>query len=106
FLLDAVLKEDIDETNIELILRFIGKNVPSDTQSFISISEHKKEKVEGENIKPIEAVKVEEVNRSFFNGRAKVIYVGNGVTERSFLTPMTPDKTRFLSETYELMIRT
>ncbi len=34
FLLDAILKEDIDETNLETILFFVSKNLPSDTQTF------------------------------------------------------------------------
>ncbi|WP_339137347.1 MAG: hypothetical protein WGN25_04915 [Candidatus Electrothrix sp. GW3-4] len=33
FLLDAILKEDIDETNLEIVLTFVGKNLPSDTQT-------------------------------------------------------------------------
>ena len=42
FVLDAILKEDIDETSLDSILTFVGKNLPDDTQTFISISEHVK----------------------------------------------------------------
>ncbi|MBF4269312.1 hypothetical protein EAY71_20810, partial [Vibrio anguillarum] len=92
FLLDAVLKEDIDETNLDSILRFIGRNIPKDTQTFISISEHKKKNIENEinknpkKTKPFEAIKVNEVNEMYFSNRANVIYIGHGSEERSFFT--------------------
>jgi len=87
FLLDAILKEDIDETNIEIILSFASKNLPSDTQTFISISEHIKNSIsEGEEIKPIEKVSVQEVKNRYFPTNSKLFYVGDGKMERGFLS--------------------
>lgn len=104
FLLDAVLKEDIDQTNLDLILKFLGKNVPSDTQSFISISEHKVEEsvIEREE-KPFEAVKVSEVNSSYFSNKAKVIYIGQGEEERSFFTKMSQSDEEMLMDTLDIV---
>lgn len=88
FLLDAILKEDIDETNLELILSFVSKNLPSDTQTFISISEHITDAIakEGKEIKPIEKVRVEEVKNIYFPTNSKLFYIGDGRMERSFLS--------------------
>ncbi|MEZ8338747.1 hypothetical protein AB6C52_13055 [Vibrio cyclitrophicus] len=104
FLLDAVLKEDIDQTNLDLILKFLGKNVPSDTQSFISISEHKvEESVTEREEKPFEAVKVSEVNSSYFSNKAKVIYIGQGEEERSFFTKMSQSDEEMLMDTLDIV---
>ncbi|EOW9353735.1 hypothetical protein ACOB3G_003343 [Vibrio cholerae] len=88
FLLDAILKEDIDETNLVTILSFVGNNLPSDTQSFVSISEHVKDSSpeEDEEIKPIEKVRVRDVQNSYFPTNSKLFYVGDGKIERSFLS--------------------
>lgn len=94
FLLDAILKEDIDNTNLELILSFVGNNLPQDTQSFISISEHVKENLEipdKDDLSPIEMVKVKEVKNKFFPENSKLIYIGNGMFERSFLSQQLDD---------------
>ena len=87
FLLDAVLKEDIDETNLNIILSFIGNNLPSDTQSFISISEHIREEAGSDEIlNPIERVKVSVIKDAHFPESSKLIYIGGGQSERSFLS--------------------
>lgn len=94
FLLDAVLKGYIDQTNLDLILSFIGSNSFRDTQTFISISDHKKELNQSRKIKekPFEAVKVNEVNSTYFSNKANVIYAGNGGKERSFFTALSDFK--------------
>lgn len=88
FLLDAILKEDIDETNLATILSFVGNNLPSDTQTFVSISEHLKDSIpeEDKEIKPIEKVRVEDVQNTYFPTNSKLLYVGDGKIERSFLS--------------------
>lgn len=87
FLLDAILKEDIDETNLNIILSFIGKNLPSDTQAFISVSEHiKKEIRPDETSNAIERIKVSEIKELYFPENSKLIYIGDGKLERSFLS--------------------
>lgn len=89
FLLDAILKEDIDETNLEIILSFISKNLPEDTQTFFSISEHVKDSPEPKgtkDIKPIEKVRVKDVKDTYFPTNSKLIYIGGGKIERSLLS--------------------
>lgn len=89
FLLDAILKEDIDETNLNTILSFVGNNLPSDTQTFISISEHVKD---NENFSknqlsnPIERLRVKDVKETYFPEGSKLIYIGDGRIERGFLS--------------------
>lgn len=97
FLLDAILKEDIDQTNLNLILTFVGSNLPSDTQSFVSISEHVKDDNE-EELKAIERIKVNEVKDEFFPSNTKLIYIAEGKKERGFLSqPLDLESERYLS---------
>lgn len=87
FLLDAILKEDIDETNLNIILSFIGNNLPADTQAFISISEHIKDETRSdETLNPLERIKVSEIKDIYFPKSSKLIYIGEGKLERSFLS--------------------
>lgn len=88
FLLDAILKEDIDETNLDTLLSFVGNNLPSDTQTFVSISEHVRDSnpEEDENIKPIEKLRVKDVQNTYFKTNSKLFYIGGGKIERSFLS--------------------
>ena len=89
FLIDAILKEDLDETNLTAILSFVGKNLPSDTQTFVSISEHVKEDSgteDEETVKPIEKVRVKEVKDTYFPSNSKLFYIGSGQIERGFLS--------------------
>lgn len=92
FLLDAILKEDIDETSLKTILSFVGNNLPTDTQTFISISEHVKDINENEeDFKPIEKVKIKEVKDTYFPKNSKLFYIGGGHSERSFLSQNLDD---------------
>ncbi|MEE5056681.1 ATP-binding protein [Pseudomonas alliivorans] len=87
FLLDAILKEDIDETSLNTILSFVGSNLPKDTQAFISISEHiKDETIKNETVKPIEKIKVSEIKDNYFPNDTKIFHIGEGRSERSFLS--------------------
>ncbi|MFL1417641.1 hypothetical protein ACI77M_15750 [Pseudomonas fildesensis] len=87
FLLDAILKEDIDETSLNIILSFVGNNLPTDTQAFISISEHIKDTTKAEeDAKPIEQIKVNEIKDTYFPKGSKIFYIGRGRSERSFLS--------------------
>ncbi|MCG9482641.1 hypothetical protein MCL30_12710 [Acinetobacter pittii] len=83
FLLDGILKEDIDVTSLNDVFSFISKNLPLDTQTFISIAEHVKE--DNLNSSPIKSVDLKELNFHFFEGKAKNIYIGNGTEQRAFL---------------------
>lgn len=103
FLLDAILKEDIDETNLKTIFSFVGNNLPSDTQTFISISEHVK-KITGneENFKPIEKIKIKEVKDTYFSKTSKLFYIGEGRFERSFLSQSLDDFQELHIETVDI----
>lgn len=82
FLLDGILKEDIDETSLDNIFSFIGKNLPLDTQTFISIAEHVNDDVELNS--SIKSIDLKELNSEYFHGKAKNIYIGDGTKQRAF----------------------
>lgn len=102
FLLDAILKEDIDETNLETILSFVGKNLPDDTQTFISISEHVKNASNTEEVKPIEKLRVKDVKDTYFSNNSKLLYIGEGKSERSFLSQSLSDFNLIYTETIDI----
>ncbi|UPR46272.1 hypothetical protein ITG13_07815 [Vibrio cyclitrophicus] len=84
-LLDAILKEDIDPTSLELIFKFIDKNRPKDTQIFITMSESK---VNERTDSAVDGLKMNEINRDYFSGEAKITYIGECKEKRSFLTQL------------------
>ncbi|GIP25802.1 hypothetical protein J23TS9_09320 [Paenibacillus sp. J23TS9] len=92
FMLDAIFKEDIEQSNKNAIIEFIGKNKPNDTQLILSIAETK------ENEKSIH-----EYNKKYFNGRAKLICIGEGVRERAFLTQYDGSMENYLDETLNII---
>lgn len=105
FLLDAILKEDIDETNLEAILSFVGKNLPKDTQAFVSISEHVKEVSDVSDkreIKPIEKLNVKDVQHIYFPKDTKLFYIGDGKMERGFLSQSLDAYQDFFANTLEI----
>lgn len=105
FLLDAILKEDIDETNLNTILSFVGNNLPDDTQTFISISEHVKDdsgSESEENVKPIEKLRVKEVKDTYFPKDTKLIYIGGGQIERGLLSQSLDNYQELHKETIEI----
>lgn len=105
FLLDAILKEDIDDTNLKTILTFVGGNLPTDTQTFLSISEHIKESSSDENevIKPIDTVRVASVKDAYFPKDSQLVYIGNGKLERSFLSQALDKSKVLLSDTINII---
>lgn len=103
FLLDAILKEDIDETSLETILSFVGNNLPDDTQTFISISEHVKDvSFADKNVKPIEKLRVKNVKDTYFSENSKLIYIGGGKDERKFLSQSLGDYEEVHRDTIEI----
>ncbi|MEZ8199310.1 hypothetical protein [Vibrio splendidus] len=103
FLLDAVLKEDIDKNNLDLILKFIGGNLPTDTQSFVSISEHLDQNKDENKSKAFKAVKVMDVNREYFSSKANVLYIGNGEVERGFLSTVESKHQSVIEDTLDII---
>ncbi|NRD30998.1 hypothetical protein HQQ92_04120 [Shewanella sp. DC2-4] len=102
-MLDAILKEDIDETSLETILSFVGNNVPDDTQTFISISEHVRDVSSTvKDIKPIEKLRVQNVKDTYFSENSKLIYIGGGKDERKFLSQSLGDYKEIYMDTIEI----
>lgn len=92
FMLDAVFKEDIEKNNKDVILKFIAKNKPTDTQIIFSTAQTKEQ-----------LGNAEIYNRDFFKNEAKLIQIGNGETERSFLMTHNQEHSSYLDETLELI---
>lgn len=87
-MLDAIFKEDIEAYNKTVILKFIAKNKPDDTQIILSIAE----KSDHEKV-------VNGYNATYFNNQGKVILIGGGVNVKSFLTDYKGQEDRYLKET-------
>ena len=92
FMLDAIFNEDIDDGNKSLILTFISKNRPNDTQLLFSIAHSENELSKAENY-----------NRDYFNGQGKLICIGEGIYEEAFLTQYNNQESELLQETMEII---
>lgn len=91
FMLDAIFKEDIDPINENLIIGFIAKYKPADTQLIITISES------NENQSRITGF-----NSRHFGGSAKIIVIGEGKDTRSFLAEYKDEHKEYLEETFRI----
>jgi len=91
FVMDAIFKEDVDDDNRKLILSFINRNRPNDTQIIFSVAESKT------NQKT--AV---EYNDEYFNSSANLILI-NTEKERAFLTDYETKYDYLKKETLELI---
>ena len=91
-MLDAIFKEDIESINKDLILTFVSKNKPTDTQLLISIAEAK-DKDNNINV----------YNQRYFDNKAKLIPIGDGILERAFLTKYNDNQTAYLYETLSII---
>jgi len=92
FMLDAIFKEDIEQSNKETIVEFISKNKPNDTQIILSIAEMK----EHED-------KIYNYNTKYFNKNAKLICIGEGTRERAFLSQYDGSLEEYLDETLNII---
>lgn len=92
FILDGIFKEDVDGVNRKKILNFIYKNKPKDTQTIISIADAKEENST-----------IEEENKNHFQGKAKLICIGEGIYQRALLRPHTNQKSELIKETFEII---
>ncbi len=91
-MLDAIFKEDIEQANKDLIMKFISQNKPKDTQIVMSIAEVKSDRSA-----------VEDYNRKYFDGKAHMICIGGGVTERSFLSQYKDEENEYIRETLDIL---
>jgi hypothetical protein len=92
FMLDAIFKEDIEQSNKNAIVEFIGKYKPNDTQLILSIAETKEDEKN-----------IHEYNKKYFNEKAKLICIGEGIRERAFLTPYNGSMENYLEETLNII---
>ncbi|CAM4063312.1 hypothetical protein [Gillisia hiemivivida] len=95
FLLDAIFEGDLEADSKDIILKFIGKYKPTDTQLFVSIADSKKNKIS-----------VNDYNTKYFNGKANLICIGNNKLERAFLSDHESKFDEYLNETFDLLIET
>lgn len=93
FMLDAIFKEDIEQSNKEIIVEFISKNKPNDTQMILSIAEMKEHEE-----------KIHMYNNKYFNENAKLICIGEGIRERSFLIKYDGSIEEYLEETLDIIL--
>lgn len=91
FVMDAIFKEDVDEGNRALILKFIYEHMPNDTQIIFSIAESK------ENNKT-----AKEYNKEYLNDKAHLILI-NKEEERAFLSDYKHEFDDIKNETLQLM---
>ncbi len=91
FMLDAILKEDIDKVERGKILKFVYKHRPTDTQLIVSIAEFKDE----DKI-------IESYNKDYFDSKAHLICIGDGTQQRAFLREYKEEHEELLKETLEL----
>ncbi|PHQ24590.1 hypothetical protein CLH62_17015 [Marinobacter guineae] len=99
FILDAVMKEDIEEENRKTIFLFLNDHAPSDTQMIFSVSEslsHSKGDDKTTN-------NIELVNEIYFSGKGKIIQIGDGDSERSFLNECGEDHEQLIQSTLDMI---
>lgn len=89
--MDAIFKEDVDESNRTLILDFINKYKPKDTQIIFSVAESKDNKKTAIDY-----------NKEHFNSSAKLIEI-NTLKERAFLSDFKTEFEQIKNETLGLM---
>lgn len=98
FILDAIMKEDIDEDSRTKIFSFLNEYTPNDTQMIFSVSESlihsKKDDTTTNNI--------DLVNKQYFAGKAKVIQIGDGDSERTFLLKYNGQHDELIQSTLEM----
>lgn len=97
FLLDAIMKEDIDEENRKLIFNFISKYSPKSKQIFFSVSEALKDRVNNNSRN------IQFVQQLYFPNNSKIIQIGDGDSERTFLRKTNAENMFRIDETLTLI---
>ena len=91
-ILDSIFKEDLDANSKEMILEFIFKNQPNDTQTIISVSDNKSKEP-----------KIEYYKNNFFDDATKLICIGDSINKESILKRHNNSWDKILNETFEIM---
>ncbi|WP_228261843.1 hypothetical protein, partial [Acinetobacter pittii] len=89
--------EDIDEENRKLIFNFISKYSPKSKQIFFSVSEALKDRVNNNSRN------IQFVQQLYFPNNSKIIQIGDGDSERTFLRKTNAENMFRIDETLTLM---
>lgn len=92
FLLDAIFEGDLDDLSKRVILDFIYKNKPIDTQVIMSIADSEDNKVS-----------VIDYNKNNLRGEAHLICIGGNIKERAFLIDYDKKHDEYLQETLSIL---
>ena len=92
FFLDGVFKEDLDANSKTNILKFIVSNIPSDTQTIMSIADHKEEDS-----------KIEEYSNEIFGEVTNLICIGNGIEQKALLTSYDGSHRDIVDDSYGII---
>ncbi|MCK9225748.1 MAG: ATP-binding protein [Candidatus Muirbacterium halophilum] len=88
FMLDAIFEGDLEDENRNIILEFIYKNQPKDTQIIMSIADSTKNKTTAQ-----------EYNTIHFENQANLICIGKNSEERAFLSEYKNEHSNYLEKT-------
>jgi len=92
FILDGVFKEDVDGVNRKKILKFIYKNRPIDSQIIVSIADAKEQDSS-----------IDDYNTKYFEGKAKLICLGDGIKQRAILTSYNGGQEELIDDSFEII---
>jgi hypothetical protein len=92
FLMDAIFEGDFEKDNKEIILTFISKYYPQDTQTIITIADTKDNDVS-----------VIDYNSRFFEDKANLICIGNNQNERAFLSDYNKEFEEYVDELFSYL---
>lgn len=99
FMLDAILKEDIEQVNLKSILDFVSKNAPKNVQTFFTIAESKV-KNDDDSVKYVD---IDKLKNEYFPENSKIIRIGQSKTERSFLTKIEEAHFDIIASTHDII---
>ena len=99
FILDAVMKEDIDPQSRKSIFKFINESSPSDTQTIFSVSESS----EFSESNKESLLNIDYVNKEYFDDKAKLIQIGDGVKERDLLKTHNGEHAEYIKSTLDII---
>lgn len=99
FLLDAIMKEDIDIDSRRVIFKFINQAYPKDTQVFFTVSESKEQSLMSEE----STMNIDGMNKKFFMNKGNIIQIGDGINERKFLSSYSEENKAYVDETLEIV---
>lgn len=91
FILDAIFKEDVEEINKEMILKFVKDNRPTDTQTIFSVAMTDNDQVNADML------------QRKLGGNTKVIIIGGLYKTRSILYFNVEDYVEMIENTSQII---